>query len=87
MFTNQNNLSLLMPSMHSGRNLFRPKVQGMDILGYWKSQELFQRVYCKKHLQKRASIMKTRPRHGQDWAVHFWLNVFVRKSNETALGT
>ena len=33
--------------MHSGRNLFRQKVQGMDILGYWKSQELFQRVYAK----------------------------------------
>ena len=58
MFINQNKLSLMMLSMHSDRNLFRPKVQGMDILGYWKSQELFQRVYCKKHLQKRASIIK-----------------------------
>ena len=66
MFINQNKLSLMMLSMHSDRNLFRPKVQGMDILGYWKSQELFQRVYCKKHLQKRASIMKTRAHHEQE---------------------
>ena len=34
MFINQNKLSLMMLSMHSDRNLFRPKVQGMDILGY-----------------------------------------------------
>ena len=86
MFTNQNNLSLLMLSMHSGRNLFRPKVQGMDILGELNISRTFPESLLQKALTKESFNHENT---STPWAraVHFWLNVFVRKSNETALGT
>ena len=52
MFINQNKLSLMMLSMHSDRNLFRPKVQGMDILGI-ENLKNFSREFIAKNTYKR----------------------------------